>query len=281
VNKRVLVDDFMAALFNATIPHGGSWDHSAGTTNGSYTDTTFFSPGRPGIITWSISTTTGFTKGQLFRLGGGIYDQTWVWITDNTLSASFDYRVQWGVAAEADLLATNTGAVCWRADRSFGNSNLWASAKTQGTGTVSTTISNPNVTGVGTTFTNYAAGDEFQVGANRYFIQSITNDTALVLTTNAAATVSGQAFLIAKNVDSGTSLTGSTWMKTRIVVNANLTSVDYYLNGSLVTTISNAAYLPATTTNFTAIGGAVGGGSGSKKFGLDFYSETYTFTTAR
>ncbi len=63
------------------------------------------------------------------------------------------------------------------------------------TGVVETTSASPNVTGKGTTFTQQLKnGDQIQIGGVTYIVQSITNDTSLVLTTNASATLVDAAY---------------------------------------------------------------------------------------
>ncbi len=67
------------------------------------------------------------------------------------------------------------------------------------TGLVSTVAGSPVLTGRGTRFlSQFAPGELLMVGANAYKIASITNNTSLTLTTNAAATVNdfgaGKAF---------------------------------------------------------------------------------------
>lgn len=64
------------------------------------------------------------------------------------------------------------------------------------TGTVALTAGSSTVTGTGTLFTTECeSGYVLNVGSNRYVIKSITNDTELVLTTNASANYSGAATL--------------------------------------------------------------------------------------
>ena len=100
-----------------------------------------------------------------------------------------------------------------RAARMFCNHTRWLTATINGstiapvttnytTGTVTVTNSSANVLGAGTSWAaNIAAGDIF-TGPNAvaYTVQSVTNDTNLVLTANyAGTTLAGQTYTIARN----------------------------------------------------------------------------------
>ena len=61
-------------------------------------------------------------------------------------------------------------------------------------GTVATSTGNNIVTGTSTTFRNLNEGDRLDIDGDLYIIESIESDTSLTITTNALATVSGQAF---------------------------------------------------------------------------------------
>ncbi|MCI0348857.1 MAG: hypothetical protein L0Z53_05470 [Acidobacteriales bacterium] len=68
----------------------------------------------------------------------------------------------------------------------------------QSKGTVTTSAASTSVTGSGTEFTKYKAGMKlYTAGQLQGTIQSITNDTSLILAANAATTVSGVRFVIA------------------------------------------------------------------------------------
>jgi hypothetical protein len=82
------------------------------------------------------------------------------------------------------------------------------------------------------------------------------------------------------STDSTVAVTASAWTKLRIEINANATSVGFYINDTLVAT--NASNIPATTTAMYFLNGI------QKTTGLtsiniygDYFSLKQTFTTAR
>lgn len=113
-------------------------------------------------------------------------------------------------------------------------------------GTISMTAGSSAVTGSGTTFTT-SVQVGWQISADRstwYTVQSITNDTALVLSSSAAATVSGSAY-----VAGGVSVT----TPGQATVSGLATNA---AAGSLTTLGSSPAAVSAVTNTAAATGGA-------------------------
>ncbi|MBV9070115.1 MAG: hypothetical protein JO093_07655 [Acidobacteria bacterium] len=103
-----------------------------------------------------------------------------------------------------------------------------------GAGTVTATNGSPTVTGAGTTFLNYHAGEPIAIAGTGYIIQSIASNTSLTLTTNyGQATGAGKAFTAnpagagtvattaASNVVTGTGTAFLTDFKVNDTININ------------------------------------------------------------
>lgn len=112
-------------------------------------------------------------------------------------------------------------------------------------GTVTTTSGSPNVTGSGTSFTGLNVGDKVEIASltGTYYIASITSNTIMALTTNAASSVSGQT--ITKVYKTGDiidfSLKGTTGTNRTITVNTSTTAsfdMKETLSSSVAATIS-------------------------------------------
>ncbi|MEA2414457.1 MAG: hypothetical protein QOI58_1114, partial [Thermoanaerobaculia bacterium] len=105
---------------------------------------------------------------------------------------------------------------------------------TAGAGTVTATNGSPTITGAGTTFLNYHAGEPIAIAGVGYIIQSIASNTSLTLTTNyGQATGAGKAFTAnpagagtvattaASNVVTGTGTAFLTDFKVNDTININ------------------------------------------------------------
>jgi hypothetical protein len=99
-----------------------------------------------------------------------------------------------------------------------------ASVKHTLTGTVATSSGDATVTGTGTAFsTELAADDSILIGSTAYTVLSITSDTSLELTANAAATASAQTLKLvaAAGEDFRPDDTDANWTSVGAVEDAN------------------------------------------------------------
>jgi hypothetical protein len=72
--------------------------------------------------------------------------------------------------------------------------NVAFTAHSAGPGTVTVGVGSASVTGSGTMFTSYRAGDPITIAGVQYTIQSIASDTSLTLATNATVAATGGTF---------------------------------------------------------------------------------------
>jgi hypothetical protein len=109
---------------------------------------------------------------------------------------------------KASQIAKSLEIALWQGDLASGSANLnkfdgllkvidasYSAANVNAqkiVGTVATTSGSATVTGTSTLFTSQvAAGDKLVIGANTYTVSVVTSNTAITLTANAAASVSG------------------------------------------------------------------------------------------
>jgi uncharacterized repeat protein (TIGR01451 family) len=123
-------------------------------------------------------------------------------------------------------------------------------ASTSGTGTVATTNASPNVTGTGTTFTTQLqAGDTITISgqATSYTVLSITDNTHLILTSNATANGSGLTFVMGPTLTNTATINAS---------NASPSSASwpYTLTGGTNTCSPTSYFFHAATTAITGLG---------------------------
>jgi hypothetical protein len=103
-------------------------------------------------------------------------------------------------------------------------------------GTAATTNGSPNVVGTGTTFVgNYKPNDPIVIGGTLFTILSITDNTHLVLTTNAGSTAAGQA-ISSPPIDFGYALLSS------IPTLVKLTSFDAQQDGADVVLLWHTSF---------------------------------------
>jgi uncharacterized repeat protein (TIGR01451 family) len=100
-----------------------------------------------------------------------------------------------GVLYTIQSVASNTSMTLTTTYAGATTSGLAYSAPPQGAGTVAVTLGSPTVTGTGTTFTNYRAGEPITIAGVPYVIASIASNTSLTLTTNYTGTTgAGRAY---------------------------------------------------------------------------------------
>jgi hypothetical protein len=279
-SRKAFIDDFMTPV--GTSEPTGIWEITLGTNNPVDNITTHFAGNHPGQwVLRANNAETSYIRSNYVRLGGGQYEHTWIWLCSHVPIVGTDHRLKLGLTVVHDLTNADTYGVVFRVDRLLGNDHLYATTKAVGAGTITTTSASPNVTGTGTSFTSYAIGDEIRVNATRGFIQSITNDTALVLTANAGTNNTNQSFSISKNTSLG-ALSATTWYNTKFVVNAALTEVKFYVNGSLAATHTGSVYIPPDTINLRphAVVATLTGTT-ERDLVLDYFSDSLLFTTPR
>lgn len=127
-----------------------------------------------------------------------------------------------------------------------------------GTGTVTAATGSPTVTGTGTTFLNYHAGEPITFGGNEYVIQSIASNTSLTLASNSLTNSTNVAFnanpalagtittVAASAVVTGTGTTFTTDFKAGDKITFN--GVDYTVQSVTSNTSLTLTTIPATVT---------------------------------
>jgi hypothetical protein len=114
-----------------------------------------------------------------------------------TSSGASSFTIGTGISDPSRLINTTKGAYMFGWNATTPTVYARGGGSYTGTGTVATSTVTNIVTGTGSKFTNdYVIGDRITVGANTYTVTGVTNDTSLTISTNGAATVSGQAHTV-------------------------------------------------------------------------------------
>lgn len=184
--------------------------------------------------------TTGLSTsyGSFFMYRANLSNQTWCYVGDTTKMWKATIGASGALVSNPVGIYQPTGAL------------VYPAAYT--TGTVTTVMGSPNVTGSGTTWTSAMTGlavvitDSGSVVRTGYYIQSVTDATHLVMTANwAPSSGSGLSYSIqTENAETGTHLTFNgtyTWIYTLYDSNTG--------TESLYNTVQGGATDPAIPTN--------------------------------
>ncbi len=114
------------------------------------------------------------------------------------------------------------------------------------TGTVTTTIGSTTLTGTGTTFRDFHAGEPISFGANEYIIQSIASNTSLTLTSGSITNSTNVAF----NANPASAGTVSTAAASAVVTGAGTSFTTLFKAGDTIT-ISGVDYTVQSVTDAT------------------------------
>ena len=165
---------------------------------------------------------------------------------DVTINGSGAFSIATGATDE--IFPFSTGALNSTQKQENFTVTVNASANVALTGTASVSSGNSTVTGSGTAFTTeLSAGDKLNFNGTGVFytISSITNDTTLILETNATGTISSEA--IKKRYVAGDILNFASSLRTITV--ASSTSANFALNETLTNSISASVVLNLSKTD--------------------------------